>query len=66
MNGAASAVEPDASAETAPPPASEPDAWLLPLALEPGEMYVKPNGEMIYLWRAVGHEGEILESYIHT
>ena len=28
------------------------------------EMYVKINGEMIYLWRAVDHEGEILESYV--
>jgi putative transposase len=28
------------------------------------EMYVKINGEMVYLWRAVDHEGEILESYI--
>jgi putative transposase len=28
------------------------------------EMYVKLNGEMAYLWRAVDHEGEILESYI--
>jgi putative transposase len=28
------------------------------------EMYVKLNGEMVYLWRAVDHEGEILESYI--
>jgi putative transposase len=27
-------------------------------------MYVKLNGEMIYLWRAVDHEDEILESYI--
>jgi putative transposase len=27
-------------------------------------MYVKRNGEMVYLWRAVDHEGEILESYI--
>jgi putative transposase len=27
-------------------------------------MYVKLNGEMVYLWRAVDHEGEILESYI--
>ena len=26
-------------------------------------MYVKLNGEMVYLWRAVDHEGEILESY---
>src|SRR3954447_2416840 len=28
------------------------------------EMYVKVNGEMRYLWRAVDQEGEILESYI--
>ena len=29
------------------------------------EMYVKLNGEMVYLWRAVDHEGEILESYVN-
>lgn len=28
------------------------------------EMYVKMNGEMVYLWRAVDHEGEVLESYV--
>src|ERR1700749_633365 len=28
------------------------------------EVYVKINGEMHYLWRAVDHEGEVLESYI--
>ena len=28
------------------------------------EMYVKINGEMHNLWRAVDHEGEILESYV--
>ncbi len=28
------------------------------------EMYVRINGEMRYLWRAVDHEGEILESYV--
>ncbi|MBC2666678.1 IS6 family transposase [Novosphingobium flavum] len=28
------------------------------------EMYVKVNGEMVYLWRAVDHEGEVLESYV--
>jgi len=28
------------------------------------EMYVKLNGQMVYLWRAVDHEGEILESYV--
>ena len=25
---------------------------------------MKLNGEMVYLWRAVDHEGEILESYV--
>ena len=28
------------------------------------EMVLKLNGEMVYLWRAVDHEGEILESYV--
>ena len=28
------------------------------------EMYVRLNGEMVYLWRAVDHEGETLESYV--
>ncbi len=28
------------------------------------EMYVRINGDMVYLWRAVDHEGEILESYV--
>ena len=28
------------------------------------EMYVKLNGEMVYLWRAVDHEGEVFESYV--
>lgn len=28
------------------------------------EMYVKLNGEMVYLWRAVDQEGEVLESYV--
>ena len=27
-------------------------------------MFVKINGENYYLWRAVDHEGEILESYV--
>ena len=27
-------------------------------------LYVKLNGEMVYLWRAVDHEGEILESFV--
>ncbi len=28
------------------------------------EVFVKINGETHYLWRAVDHEGEILESYV--
>ncbi len=28
------------------------------------EVYVKISGEMRYLWRAVDHEGEVLESYV--
>ena len=28
------------------------------------ETYVKLNGEMVYLWRAIDHEGEVLESYV--
>ena len=27
-------------------------------------MFVKINGEMHYLWRAVDHEGKVLESYV--
>ena len=28
------------------------------------EVFVKINGESHYLWRAVNHEGEVLESYV--
>lgn len=28
------------------------------------EVHVKINGEMRYLWRAVDHEGEVLEPYV--
>lgn len=28
------------------------------------EMFVKINGEKHYLWRAVDHEGEVLDSYV--
>jgi putative transposase len=28
------------------------------------EMYVKLNGEMVYIWRTVDQEGEILESFV--
>jgi putative transposase len=28
------------------------------------EVYVKVNGEQFYLWRAVDHQGELLESYV--
>ena len=30
------------------------------------EVYVKINGEMRYLWRAVDHEGQVLESFATT
>ena len=30
------------------------------------EMFVKINGEIRYLWRAVDHEGEVLESFVTT
>jgi putative transposase len=49
-----------------PPAACLAHARLSSLALHLNEMYVKLNGEMVYLWRAVDHEGEILESYITT
>ena len=28
------------------------------------EVFVKINGEMYYLWRAVDHEGEVLEAFV--
>ena len=28
------------------------------------EVFVKINGEQFYLWRAVDHEGEVLESFV--
>jgi putative transposase len=28
------------------------------------EVFVKINGEHFYLWRAVGHEGQVLECYV--
>jgi len=28
------------------------------------EMYVRLDGDMVHLWRAVNHEGEILESLV--
>ena len=28
------------------------------------EMFVKINGERHYLWRAVDHEGEVLEAFV--
>ena len=30
------------------------------------EVYVKIHGEMRYLWRAVDHEGEVLEAFVTT
>jgi putative transposase len=28
------------------------------------EVFVKINGELCYLWRAVDHEGEVLEAVV--
>ena len=28
------------------------------------EVFVKISGETLYLWRAVDHEGKVLESYV--
>jgi len=30
----------------------------------PERVFVKINGERHYLWRAVDHEGEVLETYV--
>ncbi len=30
------------------------------------EAFVKVNGKLCYLWRAVDHEGEVLEGHCHT
>jgi putative transposase len=31
----------------------------------PDEVFVRINGEVHYLWRAVDHEGEVLEAFCH-
>lgn len=40
------------------------DAGLHARALAPGRGLREINGKMHYLWRAVDHEGEVLESYV--
>lgn len=35
-----------------------------PLAVAPGGAFVKINDERHYSWRAVDHEGELLESFV--
>ena len=34
------------------------------MALACGRVFVNINGEMYYLWRAVDHEGEVLEAVV--
>ena len=46
------------------PTASEPDARLPALAVARRRGLCEDHGELHYLWRAVDHEGEILESYV--
>jgi putative transposase len=48
-----------------PPAAREPHARFRHWQWNLDEMYVEINGELMYLWRAVDHEGEILESLCH-
>nr|WP_246448509.1 transposase [Novosphingobium flavum] len=47
-----------------PPPAHQPDARFPAWCGHIDEVYVKINGAMSYLWRAVVHEDEILESIV--
>ena len=42
----------------------QPDARILKLAVALGRGLVKINGGTHYLWRAVAHEGEVLESFV--
>jgi putative transposase len=44
--------------------AGEPHARLTHWRWHLDEMHVKLNGEMVYLWRAVDQEGEVLESSV--
>ena len=37
---------------------------ILTVALAPDEVFVKINGKTHYLWRAVDHEGEVLEVFV--
>jgi putative transposase len=34
------------------------------VAMHLDEVYVKINGELYYLWRAVDYEGDVLESFV--
>lgn len=45
-------------------PVDQPDAWLSPLEVAP-RLDVRPcERQTVYLWRAVDHEGDVLESYV--
>ncbi|MBB36309.1 MAG: hypothetical protein CME88_03440 [Hirschia sp.] len=51
--------------------ADHPDAWFRPISVASGCGSCDPkgrvaniNGETHYLWRAIDHEGEVLEVYI--
>ena len=34
------------------------------MTLAPGRVVREADGEMVYRWRAVDHEGEVLENYV--
>ena len=38
--------------------------WHMDEVLPQGHLVVKINGELHYLWRAIDHEGEVLECYV--
>src|SRR5271163_4715354 len=40
------------------------DARLSPVRWHLDEVFVKVNGKLCYLWRAVDHEGEVLEAVV--
>ncbi len=42
----------------------QPDARIFKLAVALGRGVREDNGETHYLWRAVDHEGEVLESFV--
>jgi transposase-like protein len=36
------------------------------MELASGEVFVRVNGRLFYLWRAIDHEGEVLDAVVPT